>query len=135
VAPPRVVRALVRAILDKAIIFGADSHEPSLGQRTGGLHACALADQIPFSASTFDLVTAQTWWPRVGYSGRVEHFSSTPQNVAHCGCNCRGWRASFVEKMFRRWRVAGSRKASSHALSHEYKRGCGIGRGAERIRC
>src|SRR5579862_7466183 len=46
------------AILDKAVIFGVDPHEPSLRQRTGGLHACALADQIPFSASTFDLVTA-----------------------------------------------------------------------------
>jgi len=100
------------AILDKAIIFGADSHKPSLGQRTGGLHACALADQFHFrrrrSISLRHKHGGRVSGTQAGWSISLPH----PKTPRIADAICRGWRASFVEKMFRCWRVAGSRKAS-----------------------
>lgn len=46
------------SILDRAEIFGIDPCFPSLRQNASHLNACALADQLPFAASSFDLVTA-----------------------------------------------------------------------------
>jgi len=47
-----------KSIVDRAEIFGIDPYLPSLVRNHRRLIACALADQIPFPAASFDLVTA-----------------------------------------------------------------------------
>jgi ubiquinone/menaquinone biosynthesis C-methylase UbiE len=55
---PEKYRRWSASIVDQAVIFGIDPFFPSLLQNASDLNACALANHLPFPASSFDLVTA-----------------------------------------------------------------------------
>lgn len=56
--PPHLYRRWTATIVDNAVIFNIDCDLPSLRKNPSRLSVCALAEQIPFLSSSFDLVTA-----------------------------------------------------------------------------
>src|SRR6516225_1134741 len=55
---PDLYRHWAKTIVDDVVIFSIDPHLPSLRQSTAHINVCAVAEQIPFLSSIFDLVTA-----------------------------------------------------------------------------
>ncbi|MGH7971975.1 MAG: class I SAM-dependent methyltransferase [Limisphaerales bacterium] len=55
---PELFQRLNTAFHERGIIFGVDPYLPSLQQNPSRLTACALADHLPFSDGSFDIVTA-----------------------------------------------------------------------------